>query len=709
MRRLLCTLCLLSIAHAAVADDERDAYYAITIDGNLVGYAAAASEPAEHDGEPVVRFQSETSLKIALLGKERNTLLQSETLLRPESFEPISFKVTDTTGDVVSHIECAFSPRSVRMWKYREGEPKGEPAETRLPEGTLVLGGNDFGHWGLVVQSAAARAKDGAATVPVFIPQAQQVQSFRFQRGESTEIDVAGTTKTAVQWNVANQGIVLYVDPQTNRFLRMDIPAQRTTIALADAAVVKAAQKARAEEVLMRHFAQTDVTFDDYLKVRQLEAEIDVEVLGAPAAQLSDAMQQFDGTRDGSHLAGKLVVTTKPYDGKGAPAFPYAQLDRTRFPLALAPSPYIESDHEAIVAKASELTAGAATTWEATRRIAGWVHENVLYTIADTPSARLALEKRTGDCGPHSTLTIAMLRAAGIPARLVGGLLYTPSFGGSFGQHAWVEVYMGDDGWVPVDPTTGELGAINATHLKLFDGLGGVIPKSVKVVRFEPPNQDAPVGQAPEAKALPWKLKQEYVFDYVQGDQPLGTERFTVTKVEHDGADAYELKSTLDLKVGGAAVSGTTTLVVTPAALPLSFQRDLDAAGTKAKIECTFEDEKVDARISGAVDVAREIKLGKGTYCSDNNLLAAYALICAQLDLEPNKELKIRAFHPSILQVVPLTFKVGSLEAVTIGAKELMCYPCQVVPLKNTFWISEDGRFVKAQQGNLVIQLKSIE
>ena len=32
-------------------------------------------------------------------------------------------------------------------------------------------------------------------------------------------------------------------------------------------------------------------------------------------------------------------------------------------------------------------------------------------------------EKRKGDCGPHSTLMVALLRAAGIPARLVGGLV----------------------------------------------------------------------------------------------------------------------------------------------------------------------------------------------------------------------------------------------------------------------------------------------
>ncbi len=35
---------------------------------------------------------------------------------------------------------------------------------------------------------------------------------------------------------------------------------------------------------------------------------------------------------------------------------------------------------------------------------------------------------------------------------------------------------MGADGWVAFDPTTGELESMSATHIKLFEGMGGVIP-----------------------------------------------------------------------------------------------------------------------------------------------------------------------------------------------------------------------------------------
>ena len=41
---------------------------------------------------------------------------------------------------------------------------------------------------------------------------------------------------------------------------------------------------------------------------------------------------------------------------------------------------------------------------------------------------------------------------------------------------------------------------------------------------------------------------------------------------------------------------------------------------------------------------------------------------------------------------------------IEIGGKEVVCFECEVSPIKNTFWISQDGRFVRAKQGNLVIE-----
>jgi hypothetical protein len=76
------------------------------------------------------------------------------------------------------------------------------------------------------------------------------------------------------------------------------------------------------------------------------------------------------------------------------------------------------------------------------------------------------LNSKKGDCGEHTALAVALLRASGIPARPIVGLIYYPP-GGGFGYHAWTEVYIGK--WLQMDPTWNEELA-NPTHIALARG-----------------------------------------------------------------------------------------------------------------------------------------------------------------------------------------------------------------------------------------------
>ena len=73
-----------------------------------------------------------------------------------------------------------------------------------------------------------------------------------------------------------------------------------------------------------------------------------------------------------------------------------------------------------------------------------WCHEQASYEPSDArTSAPMATARRgLGRCGEESVLTVAALRAAGIPARQV----YTPRWAHVDDNHAWVEVYTGR-GW----------------------------------------------------------------------------------------------------------------------------------------------------------------------------------------------------------------------------------------------------------------------
>ena len=81
---------------------------------------------------------------------------------------------------------------------------------------------------------------------------------------------------------------------------------------------------------------------------------------------------------------------------------------------------------------------------DAALEINHWCHEQATYQPSDgrTGSPEDIILRGVGRCGEESVLTVAALRAAGIPARQV----YTPRWAHTDDNHAWVEVWTGD-GW----------------------------------------------------------------------------------------------------------------------------------------------------------------------------------------------------------------------------------------------------------------------
>ena len=120
-------------------------------------------------------------------------------------------------------------------------------------------------------------------------------------------------------------------------------------------------------------------------------------------------------------------------------------------------------------ALAQEVTARAPTVYDKVRALEAWMGTHTRYTldIPVLPKGRDAVDQflfvdRRGFCEQIGTSLVVMLRALGIPARLVVG--YTSGernpFTGLYevrakDAHAWAEVYFPGVGWQGFDPTAG--------------------------------------------------------------------------------------------------------------------------------------------------------------------------------------------------------------------------------------------------------------
>jgi hypothetical protein len=85
-----------------------------------------------------------------------------------------------------------------------------------------------------------------------------------------------------------------------------------------------------------------------------------------------------------------------------------------------------------------------------------------------------------GDCGEHAVLLAALLRASGIPARVVFGVVYMPSQKGYF-YHAWVLAFDGNK-WIFSDPAFGVFPANKDRLPLLIDDSGEKLISLARVI-----------------------------------------------------------------------------------------------------------------------------------------------------------------------------------------------------------------------------------
>lgn len=158
-----------------------------------------------------------------------------------------------------------------------------------------------------------------------------------------------------------------------------------------------------------------------------------------------------------------LLIDTEP-----EPAGPPVRRPVGSFPQPelLQETPEVQSNHPQVQALAKDLVGDTADAWKASLRINEWVYKHLEKELVDSVSALAALRERRGECQSHTYLFTAISRAAGIPTKIVNGLVYSPQFKG-FLYHAWPEVYVGE--WRALDPTFGQ-NNVDATHIKLSEG-----------------------------------------------------------------------------------------------------------------------------------------------------------------------------------------------------------------------------------------------
>ncbi len=189
-----------------------------------------------------------------------------------------------------------------------------------------------------------------------------------------------------------------------------------------------------------------------------------------------------------------------------------APLDADARVRALADAADLRLGHARIRQLARELAPGGTAPTAAALRINRWVHDHVRYEVTARGGDAVDIAERgSGDCTEYSLLTVALLRAAGVPAELRDGVA---AGDGELVAHQWVAFHDGR-AWREIDPTWDRT-SVGADHIEtsVFDfvalvSLDRLTIAAVDAVTPAPPTPPAgpvlppPPPPAPAGPVLP--------------------------------------------------------------------------------------------------------------------------------------------------------------------------------------------------------------
>lgn len=149
------------------------------------------------------------------------------------------------------------------------------------------------------------------------------------------------------------------------------------------------------------------------------------------------------------------IDTSAPFPLKNVPEDVAAYLKAT---------PQVQANDARVRDLAAQLVADVHTEFAAVEHIISFVVDYISYiTFPEKYDALYSLATGKGNCQNFSHLSAALLRASGIPVRIVNGVtLNKPlnitrdksvlTYKMAQGYHSWIEIWFPDLGWVPFDP-----------------------------------------------------------------------------------------------------------------------------------------------------------------------------------------------------------------------------------------------------------------
>lgn len=690
---------------------ERESWYAIRWQGALIGYSHfVVEESVELGSDNFYVINSESRVK---LGPDviNDAAFNARLLVDRGSLLPSLFVCTQKLGQTVLSTECLFTPRLVAQ---KNGQGNQESSATIALEGPSNLYFNNV--WGrvdtfvehYVLLLAAWQTQGEKDSLRVYDPVLRGAGTLTFKQEKSSTATLPGKGDVPARVVLISdkQGPIAraWLAESNRRLLRLEEYHGGFIFSLSDAKVEAMLKKAAGVNLLREKLDFSNVYFPNANAIRSFRAGLTVKLTGH--LDLNHQALGFKQSFDGTVVEGvaKGVIDVQTSDVKVKASTPYPR--RAPYEGALAPftqaEPGIESGDDEMRSKGEELAWRSRTSWEAATKINAWIHDKVGdgYSM---PSARFVLQYMAGNSESKARLAVSLLRAVNIPARRVGGALFQ---GGWFVPHTWAEVWVGDEGWVAIDPSTGETGVLGATHV-VFGDVAEPASLDVTVDSYAP----TPRARVPFfTRELRWPVGQRRVYSIVHGGKEIGTETAHVKGLQSlGGKDVYEVAFAIDRTLDGKRLQGSSRLLTSPDVLPRRYTTEGSSDGTKWSHAYDFDVNVSRENVKvGDTTKVQETPMSEGVYLFDPRFMSMYALVVGQL---PNPALGTKAsifvYDPETHDTREMVLQIRQEEKVGVAGEEKETWRCESTDGISFFIEKTTGQVIRieAPRQDMVLQL----
>ncbi len=456
-------------------------YYGVEIDGVICGFSESKIFRKVKDGKETIMIKEKVQTKSSLLGANVDAKIWVEYHVDSATNQFFYHDSDIEQGKIKVGSTIVIDGDTAHVTSKLDGKTR----DVSLPENVILENSQFFPH---LIRDFVEKDLE-SKVYQIFDVLDGDVQDTLYTKVGMEETELAGDKYNALVLDELSYQTGLkmrwWINTENGYLLKAKHPTR--TAFLANPSI-----RYKVERVNMDNYvlAKANVSISDIKSISYLEVKASLEPTGAWITQedLNVAGQSFEGTVEDNTIKGIFKISHPKYDGRGAPPFPPDFSEDKALQKYLEPEDFIESDDPVLIEKAESLTKGAKDSWDAAKRLSKWVAEEIGYDIPGGGSARKTYDLREGECGAHSRLLTAFCRAVGIPARVVWGCMYVPNIGGSFGQHGWNEIYMGEVGWIPVDATAREIDYADSGHIRLavLSSINTALnPKKMEILDFQ--------------------------------------------------------------------------------------------------------------------------------------------------------------------------------------------------------------------------------